>query len=79
MQIEDVKWYQVALTVGTQPGRFDVRGRVQAKTPDAALRAVMRTNGVSFAHDASIWLLGRRGAPTTRVNVRCRLPVVRSV
>jgi len=39
---------------------------------------VMRTNGVSFAHDSSIWLLGRGGAPTTWVNVRCRLPVARS-
>ena len=73
-----VRWYQVALTAGTQPGRFDVRGKVQATTPDTALRAVMRANSIAFASDASIWLLGRRGAPTKRFSVRCRLPVVRS-
>jgi hypothetical protein len=56
-----------------------LRARVQARNPDAALRVVMRTNHIAFAASASIWLLGRRGAPTTRVNVRCRLPVVRSV
>ena len=74
----DVKWYQVVLSDGSSTGP-DLRARVQARNPDAALRVVMRTNHIAFAASASMWLLGRRGAPTTRVNVRCRLPVVRSL
>lgn len=77
-----LKWYQVVFAVGDRPG-CEVRGRVQAATPDRALRAVMRLHGAPFTRSASIWLLGRAGAPSTRVNVRCRLPagrvVVRSV
>ena len=73
-----VKWYQVVLSVSDRPGG-EVRGRVQARTPDLALRALMRAHGVSSARRASVWLLGRSGAPSTRVNVRCRLPVGNAV
>ena len=71
-QFSSLKWYQVVFAVSDRPG-CEVRGRVQAVTPDRALRAVMRSHGASFARSASIWLLGRAGAPSTRVNVRCRL------
>ena len=69
VQGTDEKWYQVVLSDGSSSGS-DLRARVQARNPDAALRVVMRTNHIAFAASASIWLLGRRGAPTTRVNVR---------
>lgn len=75
--LSHVKWYQVVLAVGDRPG-CEVRGRVQARTPDSALRALMRVHRVPFAQRASIWHLGHSGAPSTRVNVRCRIPVVRS-
>ena len=73
----DLKWYQVVLSDGSPSGP-DLRARVQAKNPAAALREMMREQHVSFAASASIWLLGRSGAPTVRSDVRCRLPVVRS-
>lgn len=72
-----LKWYRVVLSDGSPIGP-DLRVRVQAKNPDGALREVMRVQRVSFAASASIWLLGRSGAPTVRSGVRCRLPVVRS-
>ena len=71
-QFSSLKWYQVVFAVGDRPGG-EVRGRVQAATPDQALRAMMRSHGVPFTRSASIWLLGHAGAPSTRVNVRCRL------
>jgi hypothetical protein len=77
VQVQGGKWYQVVLSDGSSIGP-DLRARVQASNPDAALRVVMRTNNMAFAVSASIWLLGRRGAPTQRFNVRCRIPVVRS-
>ena len=69
-----VKWYQVVLSVG----RSEVRGRVQAATVDAAARLLMRAQRLAFAESASIWLLGRSGAPSLRVGLRCRLPRVQS-
>lgn len=69
-----LKWYQVVLSVS----QVEVRGRVQAPTVDAAARLVMRLHGFAFADSASIWLLGRSGAPTLRTGVRCRLPRVPS-
>lgn len=69
-----VKWYQVVLSVG----RSEVRGRVQAATVDAAARLVMCSHGLACADSASIWLLGRFGAPTLRTGLRCRLPRVSS-
>lgn len=68
------KWYQVVLSVG----RSEVRGRVQAASVDAAARLVMRAHGLVCAESASIWLLGRYGAPSLRVGLRCRLPRVQS-
>jgi hypothetical protein len=73
----DLKWYRVVVSDGS-PNVPDLRVSVQAKNPDAALREVMRVQRVSFAASASIWLLGRAGAPTVRSGVCCRLPVVRS-
>lgn len=70
-----VKWYQVVLSVGCA----DVRERVQAASVDAAVRAVMRSRGLACADSASIWLLGRSGAPTLRTALRCRLPRVACV
>ena len=74
---DGLKWYQVVLSDGSRCGP-DLRARVQAKTPDAALREVMRVQRIGFAASASIWLLGRSGAPATRTGVRCRLPRVQS-
>jgi hypothetical protein len=71
---ERTKWYQVVLSVG----RSEVRERVQAVGVDAAVRAVMRSHGLAVADSASIWLLGRSGAPSLRSGVRCRLPRVSS-
>ena len=71
-------WYQVVVSSGSRIGP-DLRARVQASSVDAALRQVMRLNRIAFAPDASIWLLGRSGAPARRVHVRCRLPRVREV
>lgn len=68
------KWYQVVLSVG----RSEVRERVQAVGVDAAVRAVMRSHGLACADSASIWLLGRSGAPSLRAGLRCRLPRVSS-
>lgn len=69
-----VKWYQVVLSVG----RVEVRGRVQAASVDAAARLVMRVHGLACADSASIWRLGRYGAPSLRTGLRCRLPRVQS-
>ena len=69
-----VKWYQVVLSVG----RAEVRGRVQAASVDAAARLVMRAHGLACAESASIWRLGRCGAPFLRTGLRCRLPRVPS-
>ena len=69
-----VKWYQVVLSVS----QVEVRGRVQAATVDAAARLVMRSHSLAFADSASIWLLGRSGAPALRSAVHCRLPRVSS-
>ena len=66
------KWYQVVLSAG----RSEVRERVQAVGVDAAVRAVMRSHGLAVADSASIWLLGRAGAPSLRSGVRCCLPRV---
>lgn len=66
---ERAKWYQVVLSAG----RFEVRERVKAVGVDAAVRAVMRSHGLAVADSASIWLLGRAGAPSQRAGVRCRL------
>lgn len=69
-----VRWYQVELTPGAVPGRFTVREHVQAGSPDAALRAVMRKYGVSFANYALVWVLsGRRCRASERHNVCVRL------
>lgn len=77
VQVKNEKWYQVVLSDGSSIGP-DLRARVQASNPDAALRVVMQTNNMTFAASASMWLLGRSGAPTQRFNVQCRLPGVRS-
>lgn len=69
-----MKWYQVVLLVG----RSEVRDRVQATTVDGAVRLVMRSQGITCADSASIWLLGRSGAPTLRTAVCCRLPRMQS-
>ena len=68
-------WYQVVLSDG-RPIGCDLRARVQATNPDAALRDVMRVRHISYAAFASVWLLGdrgRSGAPVRRQNVRVRL------
>lgn len=68
-------WYQVVLTDGMSGP--DLRARVQAATPDAALRHVMRVYCLSYAVSASIWRLGDRGrvgAPVVRHDVCVRLP-----
>jgi hypothetical protein len=67
-----VKWYQVVLLLS----QVEVRSRVQAATVDVAARLVMHSHGFTFVDSASIWLLGRSGAPTLRCGVRCRLPRV---
>lgn len=67
-----LKWYQVVLSAG----RSEVRERVKVAGVDAAVRAVMRSHGLAVADSASIWLLGRSGAPTLRTGLRCRLPRV---
>ncbi len=72
----DLKWYRVVISDGTIGP--DLRARVAAKNPDAALREVMRVQRIGYAASASIWLLGRSGAPTLRSGVRCRLPRVQS-
>ncbi len=69
LQAPSLHWYQVALTAKTL-----LYGKVQAKNPDSALRMVMRENDVSSVAHAHIWLLGRKGPPVVRHNVRCRLP-----
>jgi len=70
-------WYQVVIADGTSGP--DLRARVQAATPDAALRDVMRVQRFRCATvSASIWLLGdcvRVGAPVCRQNVRVLLRV----
>jgi hypothetical protein len=70
-----LKWYRVVLSDGSPIGP-DLQARVQAKKPDAALQEMMRMQRIGFAASASIWLLGRSGAPTLRSDVRCRLPRV---
>jgi hypothetical protein len=70
-----VKWYQVVLSAG----RSEVRERVKAAGVDAAVRSVMRSHGLACADSASIWLLGRSGAPSLRTGLRCRLPRVACV
>jgi hypothetical protein len=65
-----LKWYQVVLSVG----RSEVRGRVQAVNVDAAARLVMRSHGLACVDAASIWRLGRSGAPSLRTGLRCRVP-----
>lgn len=65
-----LKWYQVVLLVG----QSEVRGRVQTVNVDAAARLVMRSHSLACADSASIWLLGRSGAPSLRTGLRCRLP-----
>jgi len=75
--LSDLKWYRVVVSDGSPIGP-DLRARVQAKNPDAALREVMRVQRIGFVASASIWLLGRSGAPTLRTGVRCRLPRVQS-
>jgi hypothetical protein len=70
-----VKWYQVVLSAG----RSEVRERVKASGVDAAARVVMRSHGLASAESASVWLLGRSGAPTLRIGLRCRLPRVACV
>jgi trimethylamine:corrinoid methyltransferase-like protein len=67
-----MKWYQVVLSVS----QVEVRGRVQAASVDAAARSVMRSHGLAVADSASVWLLGRSGAPSLRTGLRCRLPRV---
>ncbi len=69
----DLKWYRVVISDGLPIGP-DLRARVPAKNPDAALREVMRAQRIGYAVSASIWLLSRSGAPTLRTGVRCRLP-----
>ena len=65
-----LKWYQVVLSVG----RSEVRERVKAAGVDAAVRSVMRSHSLAVAESASIWLLGRQGAPSLRSGPRCCLP-----
>ena len=67
-----LKWYQVVLSVGSS----EVRGRVQAVNVDAAARLVMCSHSLASADSASVWLLGRSGAPSVRTSLRCRLPRV---
>jgi len=71
-------WYQVVISDGRPVGP-DLRARIRAATPDAALRDVMRVNRLSFTVVASIYRLGSHGAPSRRQNVRVRLPRVEGV
>jgi hypothetical protein len=69
-----MKWYQVVFAPDARPGCEDIRQRVQAESPERALRVVMREHRVAFAYGAFIWRLGRKGAPVVRPSFSCRLP-----
>jgi hypothetical protein len=65
-------WYQVVITAGMIGP--ELRARVQAKNPDAALCQVMQFQRFRCATvSAAIWRLGDRGrvgVPVRRQNVR---------
>jgi len=67
-----LRWYKVVISDGSPIGP-DLRAKVQAKNPDAALRDVMRTNHMAFAYQASIWRLFSPAKPSLRFRVRCRV------
>ncbi len=62
-------WYQVVVVLGC----LEYRQREYAISPSAAVRAVMQKNRLSLIDAASVWLLGRSGAPVVRGPMRCRL------
>lgn len=65
-----LRWYRVALLAHGL-----VYDEVQARNPDAAIRLLMRSCGLSFANFAHVQLLGHGSRPTIRrQNIRIRLP-----
>ena len=73
VQAPALHWYKVVISDGSPIGP-DLRAKVQAKNPDAALREVMRTYRVAFAYQASIWRLFTGAKPSLRSRVHCRVP-----
>lgn len=73
VQVPIRRWYRVVVA---GQGNMDIRQNVQASSPDAALRAVMTLNRLSYTSDAFIWRLFSHARPSRRSQVRCRLPRV---